>query len=218
MKDKISTERIKKLHLSMQKRVTAFIDAVEELGLMPRISHGLRTVEEQNTLYAQGRTKKGTIVTNAKGGESWHNYGLAIDVCFLNQDGSVDFNVPERVGNMAKAFKLEWGAKWSFPDRPHFQLEKLPQNPNSWGNDKIENHAQKYIEVKEKVVSSWALPSVEKAKTKGIITNWAAPQEAVSDETYQWVFYKLGVLSKVTTQALTREQFAVILDRLHLLD
>jgi len=202
----------------MQKRITAFMNAIESLGLTPRISQGLRTNEEQNALYAQGRTKKGNIVTKAKGGESWHNYGLAIDLCFINQDGSIDFNVPERVGNMAKEFKLEWGAKWSFPDKPHFQLEKLPANPVSWGNERIENHAQKYIEVKEKVVSSWALPSVEKAKAKGVITNWAAPQEAVSDETYQWVFHKLGALSKVTTQALTREQFAVILDRLNLLN
>jgi peptidoglycan L-alanyl-D-glutamate endopeptidase CwlK len=218
MKDKISTERIKKLHVSMQKRVTAFMDAIEALGMTPRISSGLRTIDEQNALYAKGRTIKGAIVTNARGGESWHNYGLAIDLCFIKPDGDIDFNVPDRVGKIAKEFKLEWGATWAFEDRPHFQLEKLPQNPKSWGNDKIENHAQKYVEVREPVVSSWATVSVEKAKQKGIINNWSAPQEAVSDETYQWVFYKLGVLNRVTTQALTREQFAVILDRLKLLD
>ena len=48
-----------------------------------RITQALRTWDEQEELYAQGRTKKGKIVTNAKAGYSWHNYGLAIDVCIL---------------------------------------------------------------------------------------------------------------------------------------
>ena len=218
MKDKISSERIAKLHVCMRDRITRFINAIEALGLTPRISQGLRTIQEQNELYAQGRTKKGNIVTNAKGGESWHNFGVAIDLCFINTDGSIDFNVPDRVGNMAKEFKLEWGAKWSFPDKPHFQLEGLPSNPKQWSTEKLDRHLAKYIEKNEAVISPWALNSVEKARKKGIITNWSAPQDSVSDETYQWVFQKLGAIDKVTTTALNRERFAVILDRLGLLD
>ena len=67
-------------------------------------------------------------------------------------------------------------------------------------------------------VSPWAIESVEKAKKKGLIVNWSNPKGEVSDETYQWVFKKLGALETITTEALTREKFAVILDRLHLLD
>lgn len=218
MKDQVSVERIKKLHVSMQKKVTLFIDAIEALGLTPRISQGLRTIQEQNELYAQGRTKKGNIVTKAKGGESWHNYGLAIDLCFINSDGSIDFNVSDKVGNKAKEFKLEWGAKWSFPDKPHFQLEGLPSTPKQWSTDNLDRHLSKYTEKNQAVISPWALNSVEKARKKGIITNWSAPQDSVSDETYQWVFQRLGAIENVTTTALNRERFAVILDRLNLLN
>ena len=48
---------------------------------------GLRTFEDQDKLYAQGRTKPGQIVTNARGGDSLHNYGLAADYVL---DGQVE--------------------------------------------------------------------------------------------------------------------------------
>lgn len=41
-----------------------------------------RSYEDQDKLYAQGRTAEGRIVTNARGGESWHNFGRAIDFAF----------------------------------------------------------------------------------------------------------------------------------------
>jgi len=53
-----------------------------------RFTHTLRTHAEQDKLYAQGRTVKGSIVTNARGGQSYHNYGLAIDICLLSKDGT----------------------------------------------------------------------------------------------------------------------------------
>lgn len=49
-------------------------------GIKLRVAQATRTIAQQNALYAQGRTAPGRIVTNAKGGESYHNYGLAIDV------------------------------------------------------------------------------------------------------------------------------------------
>lgn len=89
------------------------------------ITQGLRTIEEQNELYAQGRTKPGKIVTNAKGGYSYHNFGLAFDFAILNADGSVNWNVDEkwkRVGAIGKSLGLEWGGDWkNFKDYPHFQ-------------------------------------------------------------------------------------------------
>lgn len=50
-----------------------------------RVTSGFRSIEEQNKLYAQGRTTKGKIVTNAKGGESMHQYGIAFDYCFVGE-------------------------------------------------------------------------------------------------------------------------------------
>ena len=52
---------------------------------------GFRTFALQDALYAQGRTTPGAIVTNAKGGQSPHNYGLAVDVTLLTPRGA-DWN------------------------------------------------------------------------------------------------------------------------------
>lgn len=82
-----------------------------------------RSNAEQDALYAIGRTKPGKIVTNAKGGESMHNYRCAFDVAFVKKDGSDPYVGPwDMVGRIGKAIGLEWGGEWdNFVDRPHFQ-------------------------------------------------------------------------------------------------
>ncbi|MFK5283429.1 M15 family metallopeptidase, partial [Lacticaseibacillus paracasei] len=61
-------------------------------GVRLRFTHTLRTIEEQNYLYSQGRIRSGSIVTNAKGGQSIHNYGLAFDiVILLDEDKNGNF-------------------------------------------------------------------------------------------------------------------------------
>ena len=52
----------------------------EKNGVTVKIICGTRTIKEQNELYAIGRTKAGKKVTNAKGGSSFHNYGIAFDI------------------------------------------------------------------------------------------------------------------------------------------
>lgn len=83
-----------------------------------------RSIEEQDELYAQGRTKPGAIVTNAKGGESFHNWRCAFDIAFVKKDGSDPYVGPwDMVGRIGEAIGLEWGGKWtSIVDRPHFQF------------------------------------------------------------------------------------------------
>ncbi|KYD18745.1 M15 family metallopeptidase [Saccharococcus caldoxylosilyticus] len=99
---------------------------LEEIYII--ITQGLRTIEEQNRLYAQGRTKPGKIVTNARGGYSYHNFGLAFDFCVCDVvKGSLvpNWKVDRRwlrVGQIGKSLGLEWGGDWkSFKDYPHFQ-------------------------------------------------------------------------------------------------
>ncbi|KAI7252020.1 hypothetical protein KC345_g11521 [Hortaea werneckii] len=95
----------------------------------------MRTIAEQNALYAQGRTKKGNIVTNAPGGSSYHNYGLAIDFALLLPDGkSVSWDIRrdgdndkvadwQEVAQEAKKLGFEWGGDWSsFKDYSHLQM------------------------------------------------------------------------------------------------
>ena len=74
-----------------------FADTVESiLASLPDvyvIVSGYRSSAEQNALYAQGRTTAGPIVTNAKGGQSAHNVGMAID--FVPLVGGREVSAPD---------------------------------------------------------------------------------------------------------------------------
>ena len=85
--DKPSQDRIALLHPKIREEVASIVREAN-IALTGRasvrISQGLRTISEQNALYAQGRTDKTKkIVTNAKGGSSYHNFGLAIDIVLI---------------------------------------------------------------------------------------------------------------------------------------
>lgn len=96
------------------------------------ITDGFRSFEEQTKLYAQGRTTSGKIVTNAKAGQSAHNYGLAVD-CAFQKDGqlSYDLKMYSLIYPIARKLGFELGADWTgFTDKPHFehpQWEKISQ-------------------------------------------------------------------------------------------
>jgi peptidoglycan L-alanyl-D-glutamate endopeptidase CwlK len=57
-----------------------------------RVVQGLRSWTEQDALYAMGRTAPGKIVTNVKGGYSYHNYGMAVD-CVPSIHGSTSWPI-----------------------------------------------------------------------------------------------------------------------------
>jgi peptidoglycan L-alanyl-D-glutamate endopeptidase CwlK len=65
-----------------------YAEMFHEYGLYMRATEGLRSMERQATLYAQGRTMPGKIVTWAKPGQSLHHYGCAVDSCFSGCDPS----------------------------------------------------------------------------------------------------------------------------------
>ena len=224
MKDLISIDRLKKVQPFIRDRAVRFFEAMEAIGLNPRVVQGFRTTEEQEGLYAQGRSNPGKIVTNARGGESFHNYGLAIDIAFIKDDGSIDFNVSEEIGKLGESFGFEWGGRWKkFLDKPHFQIvgnltiQQLLSTNNKAGI--IQNMLSKFtVKEEKKTIETWAQTAAEKAKKKGVIINWNNPDGMLTDEDYQWIFHKLGVLDKVSDAHRSRSRMAVILDRLHLLD
>jgi len=125
--DSKTDDKIKRLHPKLRGIASKFINEVEKkLGIRLRITDGLRTFAEQDRLYAQGRTTAGKIVTKAKGGQSYHNYGLAFD-CYLTEGGKVTFKkaINSEIAKVGKDLGLEWGGDWkSFKDMPHFQLSK----------------------------------------------------------------------------------------------
>ncbi|BBM45628.1 M15 family metallopeptidase [Leptotrichia trevisanii] len=86
-----------------------------------RVTDGYRSHAQQNELYKKGRTTKGLVVTWVKAGYSYHNYGLAIDVCTI-ENGKAYWREKDYklFNNEAVKFGAEWGIK--FKDKPHFQF------------------------------------------------------------------------------------------------
>jgi peptidoglycan L-alanyl-D-glutamate endopeptidase CwlK len=128
--DKVTLDRIAKLHPMVREEMTTIINECNKIltgRSQVRVAQGLRTFAEQNALYNQ-RPK----VTNAKGGQSIHNYGFAIDIVLIidgkiaswdthkdwDKDGIADWD--ECVKIFAK-HGWSWGGSWaSFKDMPHF--------------------------------------------------------------------------------------------------
>jgi len=108
-----------------RKKLEIFEKRLLESGIRVKMVSGYRSFEEQNRLYALGRTKPGRIVTKARGGYSWHNFGLAADYAFIS-GGQLTWNGPWRIlGRIARECGLEWGGDWrKFPDRPHVQWRR----------------------------------------------------------------------------------------------
>jgi peptidoglycan LD-endopeptidase CwlK len=129
MHDKLTIERIEKAHPLIREELKQYYLEVNKnlpKGVRLRFSHVYRTNEEQDKLYAK-RPK----VTNAKGGQSIHNYGLAFDIVILfDKDGNGTFETASwkqdkyfaEVVEFFKSHGYTWGGDWSkFKDNPHFQ-------------------------------------------------------------------------------------------------
>ena len=110
-----------------RKKMRKFLRACRKEGMDVRLIEGWRSCERQNKLYAQGRTTPGKVVTNARCGQSAHNYkskGIGAGDVYEFRDGKILFENPnwDRIGQIAVASGLEWGGNWkSFKDRPHVQ-------------------------------------------------------------------------------------------------
>ena len=114
-------------HPRLQELAKKLIENCEKAGLKIKIGETFRTKAEQDELYAQGRTKPGSIVTNAPGSNysSYHQWGTAFDIyradgkgAYYDKDGFF-----EKVGAIGVQIGLEWGGNWhSIVDKPHFQL------------------------------------------------------------------------------------------------
>ena len=113
------------LHPIVREATEKLIAVCKEKGIDIIIAQAYRSIAEQNALYAKGRTTAGPKVTNARGGTSYHNYGLAIDYC-LKVDGKAIWSVNKdwrTVAEEAKKLGFEWGGEWkSFVDYPHLQM------------------------------------------------------------------------------------------------
>lgn len=90
---------------------------------------GFRPYTEQAKLYFQGRTAPGKIVTWARPGNSYHNFGLAADLCYdadiLKPNLQPNWRVEayDILGTLAPRHGLEWAGNWvEHRECPHVQL------------------------------------------------------------------------------------------------
>ncbi len=116
------------LHPKVQELMRITLKTIRDAGINARIISGTRTYAEQNKLFAIGRfgdTK--ARVTNARGGFSNHNFGIACDIGIFAANGAYLLESPlyAKAGQIATAANipnLEWGGNWvSFKDQPHYQ-------------------------------------------------------------------------------------------------
>lgn len=113
-----------------------------EAGVKVLITSTRRTIKAQNDLYAKGRTAKGSRVTNAKGGQSPHNFGLAFDFCPVDENGNLNWGAPRsvwaKVGAIAESHGMTWGGNFkSITDLPHIEHPRWRQVRAEWQAGKI---------------------------------------------------------------------------------
>lgn len=136
----MSSRRLEDLHPDLLPLCKEFVTQCQQQGIDILITCTFRSPEEQDRLYAQGRKTPGAIVTNAKGGQSEHNYMMsngkfaskAFDVvplrggkCIWGTEGH-DLEIWQTVGKIGMDLGLNWyGAPGSkFKEFPHFALKE----------------------------------------------------------------------------------------------
>lgn len=140
--DKKSNEVISQLHPKIRQRATDFVNDLKNQGITYRLYSGNRSFDEQAKLYGKGRTAQElislnvdekyakpseAIVTKAKPGSSFHNYGLAFDGVEIKDNKAIWSSPNEsQIVNTAKQYGFYWGGNFtSLKDTPHFEDQQF---------------------------------------------------------------------------------------------
>lgn len=169
---------VKQLHPELQKKVEQLKALCQQNGITIGISECVRTVAEQDALYAKGRTTGGSIVTNCKGTSysSMHQWGVAFDfylIMDVDGDGKTSDDAYndatglfEKVGKLGQSIGLEWGGSWqSIKDKPHFQLP-------DWGSTATK--LKKQYGTPEKFMATWKTGTTTKVDQTAAAANVTA--------------------------------------------
>jgi peptidoglycan L-alanyl-D-glutamate endopeptidase CwlK len=121
----ISSRSLEDLLPAVKAKALAHLAACKDAGIDLLIYCTYRDLESQAALYAQGRTKPGKVVTNAKAGESYHNWRVAYDCVPLvgGKPAWGDTDLYLKVGQLGEYVGLEWSGRWSgkLKETAHFQ-------------------------------------------------------------------------------------------------
>ena len=117
---------LNKLDATFRNKLEAVICDLVGHGIKLFVTEGWRSVERQWWLYAQGRTRKGPVVSYRDGAnsKSMHQSGKAADIAFRGARLYPPGDSPawKLLASSAKAHGLEWGGTWRFKDLPHLQM------------------------------------------------------------------------------------------------
>lgn len=215
------------LHPELQEICKEFLKRCKDAGLKVKITDTLRTKEEQDTLYAQGRTAPGSIVTNVKYPDSAHNWGVAFDICQnikgREYDDSEGFFAA--CGKIGRELGLTWGGDWTyFKDKPHFELKKfMPNSSTRWlrktydtperfkkeweENDMITAEQlaallpEAFAILAQNEADEWAKPALKWAKEQGLMVGDESgnqmPQKPVARQEMAQILFNMRNKSEV---------------------
>jgi peptidoglycan L-alanyl-D-glutamate endopeptidase CwlK len=143
---------ISTLELAFQRKAKQWLEEMIQTGILPLVYTGFRSMEEQAALYAIGRSKPGKIVTKARPGESYHNYGMAFDWVPMKPAARVDlfqadwndetaFKLGERVGITFGLNAISWETG-HLQDGRYASWRDIPQSKESPGTKIAEKNRQ----------------------------------------------------------------------------
>ena len=198
---------INELHPVLKELALKLVERCKREGLNIKIGETYRSIERQEYLYAQGRTRPGNIVTYARGTtmSSYHQWRLAFDVFQNIRGDEYNLAVLKKVGKIGKELGLEWGGDWtSFRDYPHFQYtfglsikdlragKRPPKGSESGGS--ISKEDKVYIKAVEAIADKGIISSKDywlNAETlnveyvKGLVIKSAMYLEGKTIKTYE---------------------------------
>lgn len=124
MTQQINSRDLDDLNPEARAKAKEFLRQAKAAGFDVLVTSTFRNAASQDWIYAQGRTRPGSVVTRARAGFSWHQFRCALDIVPLvnGKPDWNDLNKFNRLGAIGEACGLEWGGSWkSFKDYPHFQ-------------------------------------------------------------------------------------------------
>lgn len=183
---------VKQLHPELQKKIEQLQALCKKNGITIGISECMRTVAEQDALYAKGRDAAGSIVTNCKGSSysSMHQWGVAFDfylIMDVDGDGETSddsFNnatkLFDKVGKLGQSIGLEWGGSWKSPvDKPHFQLP-------DWGS--TTKKLKEQYKTPDKFIATWyKQPEVDQSAKENTVTATKNKVEAAKSKDKKYI-------------------------------
>lgn len=134
--------KLDSLDKNFHTKAQGLIDALRRQAVTVLPVQCRRTIGEQDELYAKGRTAPGPKVTNAKGGQSPHNFGMAVDLCPVGKNGQLWWSAPDSlwrfIAGQARVAGLVPGYYFkSIHDPPHVEDSNWRAVRDLWRRGKI---------------------------------------------------------------------------------